>query len=273
MALDADGRLGRLAERVHAHGQGRLGGENAGDLSLVLGEGLADEGGVVDEAVLGRVMLGLEGAEEGLLCAEDLHGGGRLLGEVEEGAGVGDEAGANELADHHAQVRCDGGHAVLEVLPEGGAVLHEGDDLVAELLHTVDVVLGDVSAHGHNGSLLEGRLDLGLEDVREVHGGGVGAHAHLLHHASVLQVVRDDLAHLGEVPAVPLTHAHGVRVDLLVQVVEEAHSLHDHGVHLVRAELELVARERVAEAEAHGLQLLLAELLDEAGELRADAAE
>jgi hypothetical protein len=96
--------------------------------------------------------------------------------------------------------------------------------------------------------------------------------AHLEDALGVLEVVGDDLGHLGEVPAVPLLDAHGVGVDLLVELVEEADGLHDHGVDLVRAELELVARQRVAEAELHLAQARVVQPLDEVGQLVADAA-
>ncbi len=47
--------------------------------TLVLGLGHANQRGVIDESVLGRVVLGLERAEQGLLGAENLHGGRGVL--------------------------------------------------------------------------------------------------------------------------------------------------------------------------------------------------
>ena len=41
---------------------------------------------MVDETVLGRVLAGLQGSEQGLLRPQDLHGGGRVLGQVHQGA-------------------------------------------------------------------------------------------------------------------------------------------------------------------------------------------
>ncbi|KAI3492779.1 hypothetical protein L1887_42576 [Cichorium endivia] len=252
--LDADGGRALVAlglgigERVEADGERGLGGDHARHLTLELLWRLADERGVVDEAVLGRVVLGLERAEERLFGAEDLHGRGRVLGEVHERAGVADEACADEVADEGGEVGRDGGHAVLEVLVELGAVLGDGDDLVAQAPDVLEVGVGDLGAHGDLGGGLEG------------------------------EVVGDDLAHLGEVPAVPLLDAHGVDVDLLVEVVEEADGLDHHGVHLVRAELELVATQGVGEAEAHGVEVARVERLaaggggEERGEVLADAA-
>jgi len=52
------------------------------------------------------------------------------------------------------------------------------------------------------------------------------------HHFGVDDVVGHDLGHLREVPAVPLAHAHRVRVQLLVKVVQQPDRLHDHRVHL-----------------------------------------
>mmetsp|Transcript_21580 Transcript_21580/g.49060 ORF Transcript_21580/g.49060 Transcript_21580/m.49060 type:complete len:207 (+) Transcript_21580:1122-1742(+) len=50
-------------------------------------------------------------------------------------------------------------------------------------------------------------------------------------------------------PAVPLPHPHGVGVDLLVQLVQQPHRLHDHGVHLVRTEFQFVARHAVRQSQ------------------------
>ena len=94
----------RLAERVDADRERALGREDARDLALVLGLRLADERRVVDEPVLGRVAARLERAEEGLLGAEDLDGGGGVLGQVGERARVRDEAGAHDVADECGEV-------------------------------------------------------------------------------------------------------------------------------------------------------------------------
>lgn len=54
-------------------------------LALVLGGGLTHERRVVDEAVLGRVFAGLQGPEKSLLGTEDLHRGGRVLRQIQQG--------------------------------------------------------------------------------------------------------------------------------------------------------------------------------------------
>merc|ERR1719238_1627352 len=56
----------RLAERVDTRGERRLRGEHAGHGALVGGRGLGDELRVVEDAVLGRRLALLQGAEEGL---------------------------------------------------------------------------------------------------------------------------------------------------------------------------------------------------------------
>ncbi len=82
--LDAQGGRARgvLAEGVDADGQGSLGSEHAADLAAQLDGRRADELGVVDEAVLGRVVARLERAEQGLLGSEDLDSGRRVFGQV-----------------------------------------------------------------------------------------------------------------------------------------------------------------------------------------------
>lgn len=40
---------------------------------------------MVDETVLGCVFASLQGPEQSLLCSEDLHGGGWMLGQIQKG--------------------------------------------------------------------------------------------------------------------------------------------------------------------------------------------
>jgi hypothetical protein len=86
---------------------------------------------VINEAVLWRLVLRLERAEERLLRAEDLNRRRGVLGEVDQRPRVRYEARAYELADEEGEVWGDGLHAVLEVLEQLAAVAGEGDDLIA----------------------------------------------------------------------------------------------------------------------------------------------
>ena len=137
-------------------------------LSLELLRGLSDERGVEDETVLGRVVLRLERAEEGLLGTEDLDRRRGVLGKVEEGPRVGDETGADELADECRQVRRDGRHAVLEVLVQLRAVLRDRDDLVREEQDVHQVRVRDFGSHRDGRSRLKRLLELFGEDCRKV---------------------------------------------------------------------------------------------------------
>ena len=58
----------------------------ASDLALEFAAGVRDKLGVVDQAVLGRVVLGLERAEQRLFGSQDLHRGRRVLGQVHQRA-------------------------------------------------------------------------------------------------------------------------------------------------------------------------------------------
>ena len=84
-----------------------------------------------------------------------------------------------------------------------------------------------------------------------------GAGLHGAHHARVERVVLDQLLELGEVPAVPLLHAHGERVQVLIDLnvslkgektnlVEQADRLDDHVVLAIHVELHVRARVRMA---------------------------
>lgn len=145
--------------------------------ALVLGGSLADERGVVDETVLGSLVLGLEGAEEGLLGTEDLNGGGGVLGQVDERTGVSDETSADELAHHHGQVGSDGLHAVLEVVVELRAVLVDVEHLRAQVLDVEDILLADLRTHGDLGRVPDLSFSLFGQDAGEAGGGSVVASA------------------------------------------------------------------------------------------------
>ena len=68
-------------------------------------------------------------------------------------------------------------------------------------------------------------------------------HTHELDSLSEGHVIGDNLAQLWEVPAVPLPRAHDVVVQFFVKVIEKGDRLHDHRVHFVRTELQLVTRQ------------------------------
>ena len=87
-----------------------------------------------------------------------------------------------------------------------------------------------------------------------------GAGLHGAHHARVERVVLDQLLELGEMPAVPLLHAHGERVQVLIDLnvslkrektnlVEQADRLDDHVVLAIHVELHVRARVRMAKTQ------------------------
>lgn len=67
---------------------------------------------MVDETILGCIVLCLKSPEQGLLCSENLHGTGGVLRQAQQASGVADKTGANELAHKSSKIRCDGIHAV-----------------------------------------------------------------------------------------------------------------------------------------------------------------
>ena len=71
---------------------------------------------MVNEAVFGRVVLGLESTKQRFLRPENLNSAGGVLGEVQQAAGMSDESCAHQLAHHDGEVGRDGCHAVLEVV-------------------------------------------------------------------------------------------------------------------------------------------------------------
>ena len=64
---------------------------------------------------------------------------------------------------------------------------------------------------------------------------------HCLNSLGICQIISDYLAHLWEMPAIPLTTTHDVVIKLFIQVIKKRNGLHNHGVNLIWAELEFVA--------------------------------
>ena len=111
-----------------------------------------------------------------------------------------------------------------------------------------------------------------LEDVGEVEIVRVATNAHLEDRFAVLDVVQHDLLHLGEVPAVPLLHAHRIDVDLFVELIQQTNRLHDHRIHLICAELQLVATQAVRQTQNHGMHVLGSHRVDESIHLATNAS-
>lgn len=190
-------------------------------------------------------MLGLERAEQGLFGTENLDSRAGRLGEVHERTSVGDETGAYELANKRSQIRCEGLHAVGEVVAQVLAVFGEVNNLLSQGAGCLEVFISNLGPHTDLCSGFDGSFDLLGQDGRQISVAGICAESHFEDNFGVGEVVVENLGKLGEVPAVPLLDAHGIGVELLVEDVEAGNALDDHGIDLVGGELELVAGKRV----------------------------
>lgn len=148
-------------------------------LSLEFLGRLADQRCVEDQAVLGRIMLGFKRTEESFFGSEDLNRRSRVFGEGKEGTSMSNEASSNEFSNEGRKVGSDGGHAVTEVVPQFGAVLGDGDDLVGQEEDVGQVGIGDFGSHRDGGGGLERLFELLGQDGGEVGGVVVGAEAWL----------------------------------------------------------------------------------------------
>ncbi|CRK24753.1 hypothetical protein BN1708_003876 [Verticillium longisporum] len=263
----------KVGQGVDTKAKSRLGSERTGDLALVLAGSLTNERRMVDDTVLGRVVLGLEGAEQSLLGTVDLDGGTRRLGKAENGTSVGDQAGTDEGADEGRQVGGKSAHASLEVRGQLSTVLRVRDDLAGEELDVLEIVGRDFGTHANLSSGLDRGLELLREDVGKVGVSEVLAHADKVDETGVGKVVVEDLGQLREVPAVPLLGSHGVNVELLVEIIEKLDGLDDHGIDLVGGELELVARDGVGKTQSHAVDSLIGETGNQGRKVLANGTE
>jgi hypothetical protein len=69
------------------------------------------------------------------------------------------------------------------------------------------------------------------------------------------------------VPSVPFLNTHSVGVELLVEVIQKANGLDNHGVNFVGRELELVTGERVGQTKGHGGHVTGHQTGDESGKV------
>ena len=217
-------------------------------------------------------MLGLERTEQRLLGTEDLDGGTGALGQVHEGTSVSDETGTDKLTNERSQIGCESLHTRRQVCAEVLTVLGKVNDLLSKSAGSLQILLRDLGTHGNLSSGLDGSLNLLGQDARQIGVLGVCAEAHLEDDLGVGKVVVQDLGKLGEVPSVPLLHAHGICVELLVEDIETGNGLDDHGVDLLGGELELVTGERVGKTKAGRVHLGRDQLGDERGHVLADGA-
>merc|ERR1719318_1951929 len=95
--LDTKVSVGFIAKSVHTRGKSSLSSKHTAHLSLQLGAGLPHQLCVVDETILGGVVLGLQGLEQSLLSSQDLDCAGWVLGQVHQAPGVGNESGPHQL--------------------------------------------------------------------------------------------------------------------------------------------------------------------------------
>jgi len=266
------------AEVVDSRGNGSLVGKETGDSALVLHAGAADEGGVVDQTVLGGVTLGLEGTEQSLLGTENLDSGGRVLGQVGQATGVGDETSTNGLTDQSGKVGRDHTHFGDKVGRERLAVLDEGDGALGEKHDVLHVGLGDVLTHRDLGGLDDGAggavvvLD-NLSKLVQAVVGERGLVADEERAGGELLVVGYNLDELGEVPRVPLADSHGEGVDGLVEVVQGSNGLDDVVVVLLDGELHLASAVGVTETELRAGDIAGLEALEELLGVGANATE
>eukprot|EP00123_Amoebidium_parasiticum_P006096 comp17151_c0_seq1/m.15966 comp17151_c0_seq1/g.15966 ORF comp17151_c0_seq1/g.15966 comp17151_c0_seq1/m.15966 type:complete len:323 (+) comp17151_c0_seq1:1239-2207(+) len=184
---------------------------------------------------------------------------------------MGNQTGTNKLTNHAREVGGNGIHACLEVVVQLRAVLTNGDHLLAQVDNVGHILLAHVATHADLGSLLNVINHFLWQNIRQIRVLDVGACLHLAHDLGVCKVVGHQLRHFGEVPAVPFTHAHAICVQLLVKIIQKRNCLDDHGVHLVRGELQLVAGERVGETKSHGMEVTLGGTSDKRLHLIPDA--
>mmetsp|Transcript_71989 Transcript_71989/g.158972 ORF Transcript_71989/g.158972 Transcript_71989/m.158972 type:complete len:327 (+) Transcript_71989:757-1737(+) len=189
---------------------------------------------------------------------------------------MGDQPGANDLADQSGQV---GGHQIhlgLEVVMKGLSHICQFDDFTGEVLNVFHVHLDDILAHRH----LQGFQNL-IGHLFGATGLGQGllvaciaiSDTNNLGNLGIGDVVCDDPRELWKVPGVPLTNTHGEGVDVLVQVVQQGNGVHNGFVLTIGIQLHPMPAESVAKAKTCLIQVVLTQVLHQTVEVHAAPAE
>lgn len=113
-------------------------------------------------------------------------------------------------------------HAVLNVIPELLSGLGQVDDLVNQGLDAHHIFLADGGTHGGVAGENDALSDILLEQVGQEVQLQVVAVSNDANGAAEGEVVGDDLDEFREVVSVPLAGAHGVNVQILIEIVEES---------------------------------------------------
>ncbi len=191
---------------------------------------------------------------------------------------MGDEASRDGGAQDDLQVGSDVAHLLVERPGENAPVVGHLGHVGGEVLDHDEVHVADVLSHGDLGGLDDG-LGLVLVLVENI-GNVVDALvrqgplvAHSQNQLGVQAIVGHDPDELGEMPAVPLPHAHGALVDALVKRVEGRNALDDVVVVLVDAELDLGAGVGVAETKLGAVDVALLQSLEQLVGVETNAAQ
>mmetsp|Transcript_14077 Transcript_14077/g.31204 ORF Transcript_14077/g.31204 Transcript_14077/m.31204 type:complete len:350 (-) Transcript_14077:21-1070(-) len=226
---------------------------------------------MINQAIFRSCLLRLECPKQRFFCAQNLNSTCRLLRQIHQRAGVGNQPCANKLANHMSQIGRDSHHTITQILRQTCSVLRKFNHTVCQLLDVVEILVCDIRAHGNLRRLLHLLGDLLGQHILEVGMLDVLPHAHFLDDASENQVVADNFGQFWEMPSIPLAKSHRKVVQLLVQIIQEPDSLDDHRIDLIRRELQLEPRQCVSKPQRHGLRLPPVKSLDKVFELCADS--
>lgn len=189
-----------------------------------------------------------------------------------------DEPRADDIANERSQVRGNDTHLLDEVRVQRFPVVGEVDDSLGKGHDVLHVSFRNVLAH----AVLGGIDDVARKPLVIIHQGCevvqlVFRQGLLVpdeeRHLGIAVVLRDDLDELGEMPRVPFAHAHGERVDGLVELVNDCDGLDDVVVVALYGELDLCARVGMTQTELRGIHVAFPEPLQQLRRMHADAAQ
>lgn len=106
---------------------------------------------MVDQTILGRIVLSFQSTEESLLGTQNLHSAGGVFSKVGEGACMTDQPCTNQFTNESSEIGGNGVHSVTEIFRELCAIFGDGDDLIAEVVDVIYVLVRNFATHADLG--------------------------------------------------------------------------------------------------------------------------
>ncbi|KAH3670021.1 hypothetical protein OGATHE_002834 [Ogataea polymorpha] len=165
---------------------------------------------------------------------------------------MGNQSSSNKFTNQRGQIRRNSLHSRRQVVRQLFSVSSKLNNLLCQGLDVAQIVLSDLGSHRNLCSSLDLGLNLLGQDLAEVGAGSIRSYTHCQNNSGKGHGINNNLGQFWKMPSVPFFTPHGIGIKLFVQVIKQSNGLHNHHIHLVGTELELVSANGVSQTKRHG---------------------